>query len=1310
MLCSTASILRSRRAFVGASLPCLILTLVACAGRTRRPAPDPAGAELRLDAVAYGRLVDVLAWRRQDPGRSDRRDVLHRVPTLVARDVPIDPELETSSLFSATGFENPYADFAVPPHDGSAAHDRLLILWDDQHPDERARFAAALQRARDGLVPVAAAHAGQNPATQPMPVVPRQAAIVLRFTAALPVDDAGLAANPAAVQLLEIVDDPQVAPTARALRPLPVRTLVRGDCIVLDPSPSAGEAGVGSRHADGLPPSTDDHAANVRIALPLKLPGGSLGVRPDRNEAQNGHDREGRAAVIRDFRAANAADRGHGHLSDAEAPMLVADVLMGISHVDADQRVLTLDKRGARVAVRGRIPFVDGPLDPLGTLLPMGPHETPTIVPLRCGDIVSQTVQTRDGPVLVHAEVLMVLDVANEGPWDRHPELGLAADDSDGGDADSVRVRVAALSTTTADGITASFVGDPQGRGADCAVRVHYYENVPYRNGQASVSDAARRARFVTFDPPPVDAPPGTRIDPHAALRLHLSEPVDLTTVASTDNVVLTNALLPGRASGGGSSADAADLLQDAKVAALSMLVSTITADDARTTLRLEPALGHTHLGSERERYWLHVLLGQSSLTDVAGNALTLYDERPEADRARSFSMAYELDPDAPPNLVGSRVVRFASSDEDGTKPGSPDFFGQFELRDGSLFAAPVTRMRKAAEHAHLQTIQRGLHGECFDPGDPAVPRSASHVAWGPLYTTTTMLQQSPSLPNPFPPTPPPYYYGGVLGPQNPRGSREMTTYREDDFGLGYHDPDGMLVDVEQLHWAPWRGGPVLFDVFDRCTLRLGHARKRPDLRVAGSGGSCDLECSSLFSGLSPVFDDNPLAKVMVEVARDATYTIDPQEAFRSDAGTVLAPSVKFERTFTWRDSRLVSWDRASSRPLGLGGADDPSAQTIPPQDTTKSVSSPWEQDEFPIGRLPPQPIPTAAGYVVTDPGDFLGDRRHDLDPIALPLLVEWSFWPDDRNSNGPVRGSNRMQIGFVGINLHQSRYWGYFNRGRVPPPGGSPVPHWAKQRAGALPDCRDLPYPTFTVFSGGFADRNGVDHFVDPTQEMRARGSTIFDISANDTTTGLEPVGGENDHLYWAQADFVRRVSMVTFGFFDTLRPNQHDLAREDLTVDWPGLATPAGVPDLAAPGTRRIVDLVAVMDPPLEQQPAGTKTVLELRGAESIANAERPWNRLANDRATARNGQPARFNLLNPSYACEAYRYAQAPVRVAAEGLTPYADVEHIDELRTPGTGLLPRYLNFRIVLEADLAGARTPRPSLNAVGLAYRVVEPE
>ncbi len=1138
----------------------------------------------------------------------------------------------------------------------------------------------------------------------------------LTFDKPLAQGEAFFRANPTALQLLEFKGDPKVVPPTQAFRPLPYRVIVEGNTVVVDSTLIGAEA-QGGTTSTGLPSSIDNVTANIRLAIPTQgVIGRQLRLGADPVSELNGVDSRGDQAVIRDFRSGNADDGRIGALADIEPPMLVANVAMGITAIDVPNRILTLNKRFSTVTVRGRIPFVDGGLDPQ-TGFPVGGPRAPTVQPLRSGDAIFQSVLAQSGEtVLVRAEVLQNLDVGSIVGDPPYPNLGLAIDGTDGGNAPTVRVRVASLSVLDSTGREVPFESSTLPLGQDCTVQVRYYEHVPYAASASTiVSDAQRRADFLTFDPAPpfldanrVPIPRGTMVSPLAGVGLRFSEPMDLERVEPFDNYLLTNATF--------TEANAGPLLTEPKPTSLSVIATRLLDQDRNgTVLRLTTPLGLNHVNGTAERYFFHMLLGDGGVTDLAGNSVDLFDRRLEA--PTTFSVGFTLNPTAEDNLIGWRVHRFSSADEDGTKPGALDYFGQFQLRNGRIYGAETTRFSKVADDQTLPNIRRDDKGECayFDTvPNPDIWLNAAKCPQNPpgqLYLTPNMTATNLQPPLVFTPPPGPRVFGGIVEPFNPRGSRLQMTYREDDFDLGYHDASTMLIDVEQVFWAPWNNDPLQFDQFDRVTLALGHADVRPDISFQirrpwspppPPVPCCELDCASLNSGLGTTFSDNVLqGSSMVEVVTDKVFTVNPNDAFRSSTGTTMVPYPRFARSYTWRDSRLVSWDRVNNRPIGLGGAKQPEGQ-FPARDRTAKVSSPWIRDEIPKNG----DVPIATQWV-RDLGDFgeggvfsgtaplTEHRSRDHDPIALPLLMDFKVYPDDAR-NGIASGVNLFHIAYVG------QIW----------PGTAPLGNGYYNAAG-LGICGNLDWPTFRVHTSGGVDGLGAEVIVDLPRTTQATGGWIKDVGLGDPIQGRAQTKAGDDHLPWAQADFVRRVSMVTFGFFDTRRPNLHALQAGDLSVPWEGVAAPNGFPDFVALGTTRggeyaIADMVSIVDPPSTQQPPGTAIRIEYRFAENFLNPV-PYDlteQTGNDRLLNRG------NLMNPNYACEAYRYASPNgpsepfARINAERLTEYVIEEEIPRLRDEVTGTLPRYANMRIIFENNTAVTPAVSPSLRSMAVVYRM----
>ena len=257
----------------------------------------------------------------------------------------------------------------------------------------------------------------------PVPVVPRNAALKLTFSSVLTVGETFFFANPSALQLLEFRGDPNALPVNQVFRPIPIRVIPQGRVLIVDPSLIGAESSAAT--TSGMPPSRTQTIANIRLAIPTRAQiSPRFNISADPSPSLNGPDSTGRTSLIRDFRSGNAADGEGGSLADLEPPMIIADISMGIVDIqtaaaftgDPDEIgwVVTVNKRSAMVAVRGRIPFVDGGLD-LQEGLPGGPNAAPTQQPLRSGDILRQDVPLASGEMVrVRAEILLNEDVAND--------------------------------------------------------------------------------------------------------------------------------------------------------------------------------------------------------------------------------------------------------------------------------------------------------------------------------------------------------------------------------------------------------------------------------------------------------------------------------------------------------------------------------------------------------------------------------------------------------------------------------------------------------------------------------------------------------------------------------------------------------------------------------------------------------------------------------------------------------------------------------------------------------------------------------
>lgn len=1318
--------------------------LAACGGGAA--GNDAESGRPTLLSVDVGRVVDVYAYRRAtasptDAAAADRRDRLNRDLVLIERNVIVNPNVATEPLFDAAGNEVVSADYEFLPFDKAIGHEELLILWDDRATTlpqgEDKKFAVALAAAKTGLLAVPASYRGQNTLTRPIPIVPRNAAVRLTFNGPVGVDSRFFDDNPGAIQLLEFKGDPDVAAPADAFRPLPFRAFASGNTIVLDTTILGGEAGLAGT-TSGLPLSSDNVTANIRLAIPTR---GALSpllyIQNDAVVELNGVDSAGRASVIRDFRSGNLADGLAGRLREPERPSILGSFGMGIAEVDLANNRVRLVKRGFTVPVRGRYPFVDGPLaaavPPAIPTRPLGPLSAPTRRPLLRGDILTQTVQVGNETVELRSEILVnesIVTIAGASG------LGLAANPpvGDSGQGELIASCWVRLQNgrpgRDAAGNPVGFVADAGPNGRDCVLKCIYHENLPFAGSTAAaVSDAAWRGIFPRIEPRPSTSTQD--VQPSASVAVEFTKPMDIDQADPTTNLLVT--CRPT------SLETFAQQLGDPKRAKSRVVPTRLTdLSGDGTVLRLQPLLGFHHRAGAAEPYALHVRLGSSGVVDLAGGTVDVFDD--PSNPVGSWSVDFSLAPSAPDNLSGWYAHLFEADDEDGTLPGSVDLFGQFRRENGRLTAAPGVRFSRSADGQNLGGVSRIARGECWDPRNPVIlpgppplstPATANTLV-PPTWPLDQMNMPHPGLlywqPNMFdqvvPPNVPQVYeffqfvaqkVGRVLEPLKPQGSRMQLRYLEDDFQLSYRQPTDFCLDVEQLYWSPFNDEPVLFDIFDRVSIALSHSRRRPDEKFESALGAppppppagqlpplvCNLVPQSMNSGLSVLFSENVLQGTQqVPVISDAVYTINPNQALRV-AGTNFVPYPRFDRTYTWRDSRLVTVDN-DGNVIGLAGAQQPEA-VAPNDDRTANVDSPWIEsvptDTF--GNVA-DPEFFAAGFssYVLDRADFDGNRRRDHDPIAAPLLVDIKIFPDDA-ANGIAIGSNAFQVALLGPPSYGAAPWGGYYDG-VPASNGAPVaiaplflgrPRWPVVRVQA---------------SGGVDLISGNPILIDPSNQLSAATSVVKDAGYGNAITALFPAAPGDGMLPWARADFVRKVSTVTFGFFDTLQPQRA------VFVDQSGATTSEnGIPDLLAIGAGlRVSDLLVQVDPPQARQPFGTSVVVEIRGAEDFARDDELYNPgFAAAGFVPSDTFNGRGNLLNPNYACEAYRYSTPNFdggvpRVAAVGLTRYVTEDQLALIRDQATNRLPRFLNVRLTMTNNVDVSPSVSPSLRSMYLVYRV----
>ncbi len=467
---------------------------------------------------------------------------------------------------------------------------------------------------------------------------------------------------------------------------------------------------------------------------------------------------------------------------------------------------------------------------------------------------------------------------------------------------------------------------------------------------------------------------------------------------------------------------------------------------------------------------------------------------------------------------------------------------------------------------------------------------------------------------------------GGLQEPFHPRGSRLQAAWREDDLGLSRTDPADMNLDVTGLWVAPFRPSALVKETLDSLTLELSHCDARPDLRPMPSPatGDCLPDPDSFRSGLSRTFSKNVLADTRpARVLDRVSWTLDPARLARDPSGRPWLPLPAFSKAFTWRDQLL----RDRNGDLPLGGCVDPSRPTA-------DVESPW----------------LGGDDRSSSPGVFSGIRPRDFSPVGLPLLADFFVSPDNPARFGVFTGANRFRAAFV-------------------------LPPWPLPGNGLY-----APLPAFRAHSTAGPDPDR-DPPVDPFLETQARGG--FEIDGFHGTPRIPwATPPTDDHLPWIQADFLKRVTVVTGGFLDLTRPG---------LSAWSG----PGPERFRWPPMFRPGEFHVRIVPSPSPLPKGTTLRVQWRGTDSLPNA-RLWNPLEEDRVEERG------TLCNPLYACDAERLSHKGVLPAP--LSPWVDDP--SKLIDPQTGRGPRYLCWRIVMES-LPGAKPAVPALDTLVVGYVMV---
>ncbi len=1032
---------------------------------------------------------------------------------------------------------------------------------------------------------------GRDTSVVPYPVVARNAALRLTFATDLGITDDFFVdrdingqiigvKNTEAIQLLNIVGDPTDAQDAGDFQIIPSRFVVRGNQILVDPVLLGGEGlQFNTKNtASGMPASSDQTGANIRLAVALDGPLRIPGIQAD-SFAVNGRNNSGVISVIRDFRSGNdndsSSELSRGFVLDNLPPRVVGNIPMLLEANPLlpgvpGTRVIKLFKNGVN-------------------------HEVDRGDVLRLFD---------DSGALAFS-----LDVLQEP----NADLGIPS-------VQRVEVVVAEQVNDQGTDLLQQFF---QNNTAPQAILVAVFvaERINPLSGLFYGDDFAN---FVDFTPAPLG---GQDISPFAGAIIRFSKPVNLAKLRPLDNAfIATRNLLDPEEIG--------EFLEERLMPATEIdnpkfiakfrtphLVQSRIFDEtgSQTSIRIQPTQGlylddvmrTAAAQGEPFLYYFHLLTGPGGVEDLAGNFL---DFQSVTSVVTSQIQAFNLDtsnrpgttePRFPNNLVAYVVRRFAAVDEDErpslyrvadgldypkevTAEGGralaaelavPDLFGPVSvLTSGQLQARQTARITKVVDDRNQV---------------PPPPQNLSPVPADPLQWCPTSINSAEQVINV---TANVVFGAPIQNPLNPFGCRLQTVWREIDLSLSRTDPNDFNLDVEQMYWAPFRANPITFDEFDNVTLFLAHSEYRPEACIDIRGATPSLPGS----GLKSVFEINYARNLDSNGAvalrppshpafKEAVLRISGQDIVIEPTGVNrFLPMPDFEDAtlqgfsdplFVWRDERS----------LVQGGRNDLNRFSF------TQIPNPYLVSPFCAG-MGGNVIDGANNSLSVKLGGWytqantllnvpqVGDARTEglVGPIALPLLADFQILPDSPELplDDPFQasGQNGWQI--------------------------------------SLP-VTSSPRPDFRAYSAGGVGASG--------PITVAPGSNKWAIASG----GIVPNGGItpplDNSVYWVMLDFLKRSSVVTFGFVEIKNPHRMP---DSVPVGSDPRLGPYQVDQNMLP------DFTFDFEPPLSNLAPGTSVVPEFRAAGEVDPT--PWT--IEGGTVGRNPKAHNFPL-NPCIAGDAH-----------------------------------------------------------------------
>jgi len=469
-----------------------------------------------------------------------------------------------------------------------------------------------------------------------------------------------------------------------------------------------------------------------------------------------------------------------------------------------------------------------------------------------------------------------------------------------------------------------------------------------------------------------------------------------------------------------------------------------------------------------------------------------------------------------------------------------------------------------------------------------------------------------------------------IANPLNTLGCRLQTIWREIDVSMSRTNPNDFNLDVEQMWWAPFQAS-------------ASAPRTSYDVfdRVSLTIGHSERRPSNCVDipGSLPVYTQSGLVQqfyhnFLRSLKRSATSPIDDQAVDERPK-----PHVAYtDKQLVIRNEDSVFEPNRINRFLPL------------PKFQKDEGYLTWRDERVSLtggGQGDPEILsPFRSGSwnnQVYSPVPVDGQ----VGSIALPLIADFWTYPDDPDlpKDDPFKatGLNGWQVSLTVTS--------------------SSLPNWR-------------------AYSGGGTVGNQ-PRTIDPSKQTLAEGGYI------PSTGGRTPWG--DSVCYWAAFDFLKRMSVMTYGFINLADPHQAvDNKLDDVRLG----------PYVFQTGDLPLFE--AYFDPPLSTQPAGTRLIAEYRGADRF----RDTNSTALDPLVAGEAHIRFFDSstrdwVNHKHTVNLTGYVSDPNELMNQ--------DYLRQFTIANQPLRPqdvKLLNWRFVFHNNIDVNPSTTPTLDSFALVYRI----